>query len=74
MVLLLRSKEGDTGYGAGTSNLCHGLHFIGVGRKQRVHPVELLIILTVALRILFITSHSDPFGEPQNKTLLLVIH
>ena len=46
-------EQGDTGCG----HLCHGPHFVGVGRKQRLHPVELLIILPVVLRIFFFLSH-----------------
>lgn len=46
-------EQGDTGCGAGINHLCHGPHFVGIGGKQRLHPIELLIILPVVLRIFF---------------------
>lgn len=61
-------EQGDT-----CGHLCHGPHFVGVGRKQRLHPVELLIILPVVLRIFFffITSHNDLFGNSRTKPYCL---
>ena len=56
MALLLRSKVALV-VGAGIKRLCHGPHSVGVGRKQRLHPVELLIILPVVLRSVFFFNH-----------------
>ena len=39
--------------GAGIKHFCHGPHSVGVGRKQRLYRVELLIILPVVLRSVF---------------------